>query len=243
MAELASAYPTAGGLYFWAFRLGGRTWAWTTAWLNMIGQITITAGINVAAAIYIVGAVTRIFGLPADQAVPVFGTMTSWYFYVFVMVLIMIPQVVINIFGIRLTARLNDFSVYWHIGGVAIIALLLTLFGTHHNSLEFLFSRATVVNPLDASSADLGSGTPQPALVFGDFKFASPLFALFPGLTELYRAAPYATRASCWRSCRRSGPTPATTPRPTWRKRRSWRGRTPPGASSCRWPCRRSSAT
>src|SRR5437762_6949959 len=72
MAELASAYPTAGGLYFWAFRLGGRTWAWATAWLNMIGQITITAGINVAAAIYIVGAITRIFGLPADQSVPVF---------------------------------------------------------------------------------------------------------------------------------------------------------------------------
>jgi hypothetical protein len=68
MAELASAYPTAGGLYFWAFRLGGRTWAWTTAWLNMIGQITITAGINIAASIYIVGAVTRIMGLPADQA-------------------------------------------------------------------------------------------------------------------------------------------------------------------------------
>src|SRR2546430_1943974 len=97
MAEIASAYPTAGGLYFWAFRLGGRTWAWTTAWLNMIGQITITAGINVAAAIYIVGAITRIFGLPADQAVPVFGSMTSWYFYVFVMVLIMIPQILINI--------------------------------------------------------------------------------------------------------------------------------------------------
>src|ERR1051325_9215832 len=38
MAELASAYPTAGGLYFWAFRLGGRGWAWLTAWMNMIGQ-------------------------------------------------------------------------------------------------------------------------------------------------------------------------------------------------------------
>ncbi|MGH7534269.1 MAG: amino acid permease, partial [Gemmatimonadales bacterium] len=59
------------------------------------------------------------------------------------------------------------------------------------NSLAFLFSGATVVNPLDASSADLGSGTPEPALVFGDFKFASPLFGLFPGLTELYRAAPF----------------------------------------------------
>jgi amino acid transporter len=32
MAELASAYPTAGGLYYWAFRLGGRKWAWVTAW-------------------------------------------------------------------------------------------------------------------------------------------------------------------------------------------------------------------
>src|SRR5918996_1873554 len=80
MAELASLYPTAGGLYFWASRLGGRGWAWLTAWLNMIGQVTITAGINVAAATYIIGAVTRIAGLPADAAVPVFGTATSWYF-------------------------------------------------------------------------------------------------------------------------------------------------------------------
>src|SRR5687767_15815630 len=56
MAEIASAYPTAGGLYFWAFRLGNKRWAWITAWLNMIGQVTITAGINVAAAIYTIGA-------------------------------------------------------------------------------------------------------------------------------------------------------------------------------------------
>src|ERR671910_862314 len=67
MAELASAYPTAGGLYFWAYRLGGRGWAWTTAWLNMIGQITITAGINVAASIYIIGAITRIFDVDAGR--------------------------------------------------------------------------------------------------------------------------------------------------------------------------------
>src|SRR5919205_3108931 len=45
MAEIASAYPTAGGLYFWALQLGGRGWGWITAWMNMIGQVTITAGI------------------------------------------------------------------------------------------------------------------------------------------------------------------------------------------------------
>src|SRR5678815_1828190 len=55
MAELSSAYPTAGGLYFWAFRLGGRGWAWATAWFNMIGQVAITAGINIAAATYFTG--------------------------------------------------------------------------------------------------------------------------------------------------------------------------------------------
>ena len=192
MAELASMYPTAGGLYFWAFRLGGKTWAWVTAWLNMIGQVTITAGINVAAAMYLIGAATRIFNLPADMHVPLFGSLTNWYFQIFVMILLMIPQVWINVCGIKLTARLNDFSVYWHIGGVLIIAALLTFFGTHHNSLAFLFSSANVVTPLDASSAELTKGVTAPALVIGDFKFASPLFALAPWLADFYKAAPFA---------------------------------------------------
>jgi amino acid transporter len=190
MAELASMYPTAGGLYFWAFRLGGRGWAWLTAWLNMIGQVTITAGINVAAATYIIGAVTRMLGLPSDVAVPLFGTATNWYFQLAVMVAIMVPQVVINVFGIRLTARLSDFSVWWHIGGVLLIVGLLTFLGTQHNSAGFLFSHVTTTTPLEASSADLGGGRMAPALVVADLKLPSPLFALIPGLTALYAAAP-----------------------------------------------------
>ena len=190
MAELASAYPTAGGLYFWAFRLGGRGWAWTTAWLNMVGQVTITAGINVAAAIYLIGAFTRIANVPPDAAVPVFGTLTSWYFQLFVMVLIMVPQVYINVYGIRLTARLNDFSVWWHIGGVAVIVLLMGFFATHRNPFDFLFRFENVVNPLDASSAPLPDGRVGPALTVGDWKIPSPLFALFPGLANVYGAAP-----------------------------------------------------
>src|SRR5436189_6419728 len=50
MAELASAYPTAGGLYFWAYRLGGVRWAWTTAWCHMTAQITTTSWTTTAAA-------------------------------------------------------------------------------------------------------------------------------------------------------------------------------------------------
>ena len=53
MAEIASAYPTAGGLYYWASRLRNKDWGWWTAWLNLGGQISIVAGINYAAAFYL----------------------------------------------------------------------------------------------------------------------------------------------------------------------------------------------
>jgi amino acid transporter len=173
MAEIASAYPTAGGLYFWSLKLGGRGWAWTTAWLNMIGQVTITGGINVAAAIYLIGAATRIFGLQGSY-------LTNWYFQLAVMIAILIPQVLINVFGIRLTARLSNVSVWWHIGGVLLIVLALTLSGKHHNSLAFLFSFLPSAGPLDSSSA----------LVAAQFSIPSPLFRMLPWLKHVYELAP-----------------------------------------------------
>src|SRR6476469_9330805 len=98
------------------------------------------------------------------------------------MTLLMVPQLLINIYGIRLTSRLNNFSVWWHISGVFLIAGLLLFFGTHHNPFAFLFSHTGAVNPLEAVSAEIAPGLTAPALVFGDIKFRSPLFALFPAL-------------------------------------------------------------
>ncbi len=166
MAELASAYPTAGGLYFWAHRLGGHRWAWVTAWFNMIGQITITAGIDYAAASYIVGAVNRIGGttLPTDVGATVIA-----------MVVIMIPQVLINVFGIRLTARLNDLSVYWHIGGVLLIAALLLTLGTRVQPFGFLFQSVRTVDP----------GALGATFAVGPFTMDSFMLDL-PGLHGLY---------------------------------------------------------
>src|SRR3984885_2951262 len=39
MGQIASAYPTAGGLYHWASILGGRGFGWSVAWFNMLGLI------------------------------------------------------------------------------------------------------------------------------------------------------------------------------------------------------------
>jgi len=155
MAEIASAYPTAGGLYFWSSRLGGRGWGWTTAWLNMIGQVTITAGINIAAAIYLIGATTHMLGMPPD-------TGTNWYFQVAIMVVIMIPQVLINLYGIRLTARLSDISVWWHVAGGGLIVFALAFAGRHHNTLAFLFS----FRPTGAAEVSKWYGAAPAALLF-----------------------------------------------------------------------------
>jgi amino acid transporter len=47
MAQLAAAFPTAGGPYHWAAIFGGRGWGWACAWFNLLGLIFITASINV----------------------------------------------------------------------------------------------------------------------------------------------------------------------------------------------------
>ena len=46
LAQLASSYPTAGALYHWSTLLGGRGLGFATAWLNVLGQFAITAGID-----------------------------------------------------------------------------------------------------------------------------------------------------------------------------------------------------
>src|SRR3954451_7041216 len=47
MGQIASAYPTAGGLYHWASILGGRGWGWATAWINLLGLVFVVASVNV----------------------------------------------------------------------------------------------------------------------------------------------------------------------------------------------------
>jgi amino acid transporter len=46
MAELVSAFPTAGGIYWWASKLGGPVWGWFTGWFNLLGLIAIVASVD-----------------------------------------------------------------------------------------------------------------------------------------------------------------------------------------------------
>src|SRR5437763_14202704 len=69
MAELSSAIPTSGAMYHWSAELGGPTWAWFTAWFNIIGLVTVIVGIDYGCARFLV----PILGLPSKYPIIVFG--------------------------------------------------------------------------------------------------------------------------------------------------------------------------
>ena len=46
MSELVSAYPTSGGIYWWASKLGGAKAGYYTGWLNLIGLVAILASVS-----------------------------------------------------------------------------------------------------------------------------------------------------------------------------------------------------
>src|ERR1700710_943730 len=43
MSELVSAYPTSGGIYWWASKLGGPAAGFFTGWLNLLGFVAMGA--------------------------------------------------------------------------------------------------------------------------------------------------------------------------------------------------------
>jgi len=101
MAQIASAYPTAGGLYHWGSILGNRFTGWLTAWFNLLGLVTVLGAINVGTYYFFLGAFGVQLGI-SDS----FGTLVIF------LSIITGLQALVNHVGIGLTAKLTDFSGY-----------------------------------------------------------------------------------------------------------------------------------
>ena len=133
MAEIASAYPTAGGLYYWSAKLSesnSAAWSWFTGWFNLLGQVAITAGIDFGFATFF----TVFLNLTTN-----FPDTTGWILTVYACVLIV--HGLINSFGVRVVAFLSDVSAWWHILGVLTIAVVLFFVPSHHASASFVFTK------------------------------------------------------------------------------------------------------
>ena len=146
MSELASAFPTAGGIYFWASRLGGPGWGWFTGWFNLIGLIAVVASVDYAAASFL-GALLGLYDVHF-----IFNFASSNVHYdahvVFVLfALILLLHGLINVFSGHLVSIFNGVSVWWHVIGVAIIIVLLVAVPSHHASFSYVFGPAAPLAP------------------------------------------------------------------------------------------------
>ena len=125
MAQVASAFPTAGGLYHWAAILGGRGAGFFTAWLNCIGQFAITAGIDYGLSEFVVAMV----GLTRAAVLPVYAA-------------VLLSHAVLNHLGVRVVAKLNHLSAWVHVAGVAVLVGAVALFAPHQPA-DYLLTRFT----------------------------------------------------------------------------------------------------
>ena len=176
MSEIASAYPTAGGLYYWASRMRNKDWGWWTAWFNLIGQFAIVAGINYAAAGFLNAAIIERFTAPG------FGNTTEFIPGVLngqlvTMGVLMLIQLLMNIAGINLVALLNQVSVWWHIAIVAAVVVFIFLTGKPDQSGLTLFA----IQPLDAAGS--WDNTFPPAGWPGE---DNPIFSFQYGAAQTY---------------------------------------------------------
>ena len=133
MAEVCSSYPTAGGLYYWSAKLGGKNsaaWSWFTGWFNLLGQVAVTAGIDFGLALFADALLNSLFNYP---------TTPIWIIVIFGVALFL--HGLLNTFGVGLVARLNDISVWWHLVGVAIIFGVLFFVPAHHQTASFVFTK------------------------------------------------------------------------------------------------------
>ncbi|BBX70930.1 amino acid permease [Mycolicibacterium psychrotolerans] len=148
MSELVSAFPTSGGIYWWAARLGGPKAGFYTGWLNLIGLIAILASVAYGSATFL------------DLTLSTFsenwaaGYSLSRVFVMFLVILVAVA--VINIFSSHLLAVINNISVWWHVAGAIAVVAILWLLPDRHASFSDVF--ATTVNNTGMFNGDKGIG-------------------------------------------------------------------------------------
>ncbi len=137
MSELVAKYPTAGGIYWWAGKLGGPGWAWFTGWFNLIGLVAVVASVDYACAGFM-WTTFNLFGL--DIFGVNFGDGAHYLSETFLLFgIILVGTVILNIFRTNLLALINNISVWWHVLGVAVIIALLVFVPDDHASFSFVF--------------------------------------------------------------------------------------------------------
>ena len=131
MSELVSAMPTAGGIYYWSLRLGKPIHGWITGWLNLMGLVAVTAGVDFGLAL---------FGQNAAAQYWKWFNPANLKQAVFIFVIIILLHVIINVYGAKMIHKFIGVNVWWHLVGVAAIILIFVIVPKQHQSAAWVFT-------------------------------------------------------------------------------------------------------
>jgi amino acid transporter len=149
MSELVSAYPTSGGIYWWAAKLGGPAAGFFTGWLNLIGLVAVTAGVSYGCATFI----DLTFSTWSESYAGSYSLQRVFWTFLAVLAI----AAVLNIFSSHLMAIMNNVSVWWHVVGASAIVLILVIIPDQHQSFSYVFTeRFNNSGYADGSTSTMG---------------------------------------------------------------------------------------
>ncbi|HEY2327538.1 MAG TPA: amino acid permease [Gaiellaceae bacterium] len=120
-AEVASHIPIAGSVYQWSKYLAGKTHAWFTGWIYLFaGILTITA----------VAVTLPIALIPALNGMG-WHIANSFHNQRILALIFMVVVTLLNVYGVRAVALINNVGVLFEILGMVVFAFILALFHNH----------------------------------------------------------------------------------------------------------------
>jgi amino acid transporter len=127
-AELSSHYPVAGSVFQWTKYLAGKSYSWFTGWIYLFAGILTVASVCATLPLALIPAFNNMGWNMHNTA--------SNQRWVAAITLVLIT--LLNIFGVRAVAIINNTGVMFEILGMVVFAFVVALFH-HHQSAGVIF--------------------------------------------------------------------------------------------------------
>ncbi len=175
-AEVSSHFPVAGSVYQWTKYLARPSYSWFTGWIYLFAGVLTVTGVDVTIPIVLIPLLNGL-GIHVDNTASVQITIAA---------IVLISTTLLNIFGVRLVALVNNTGVVFEILGMVVFALILLIFYSHQSPSVIFDTKA------------LGTGLGNQAGVF--------LAAMFMSLFVIYGFDTASTLAEETKNPRREAP-------------------------------------
>src|ERR1700722_10218354 len=124
-AELAGQFPLAGSVYQWSKRMGSDFASWMTGWILIIGSIVTVAAVAVAWQGVLPQVTTKLQFVGSAANAGTYSTPDGAKNALILGAILVVFATIINMLGVKIMARINNFGVIVELIGSTILVILL----------------------------------------------------------------------------------------------------------------------